>query len=141
MFLTFGVEAVRVFPVTKISRAPIGFLVLFSFIFRFWGEIYSFFSATTGDVFGPENASANYGMGYTAKGAASVFAGFGRATLGLYFGGPFAVLFYISAVLCAIAAICSLSTIYPEAPAQGQNREGSSSGCTFSSLGATLNHQ
>jgi MFS transporter, OFA family, oxalate/formate antiporter len=68
MSLIVGVEAVLVFPVTKIARAPIGFLVLFSFIFQFWGEIYSLFSATTGDVFGHENASANYGLVYTAKG-------------------------------------------------------------------------
>jgi OFA family oxalate/formate antiporter-like MFS transporter len=113
MFLTFGVEAVLVFLVTKIAGAPIAFLVLFSFIFLFWGEIYSLFSATTGDVFGPKNASANYGMVYTAKGAASVFAGFGAATLAAYFGGSFAVPFYISAILCAIAAICSLFVLRP----------------------------
>jgi hypothetical protein len=57
-----------------------------------------------------------------------MFAGFGRATLVVYFGGSFAVPLYISAVQCAIAAICSLSIIYPEAPAQGQNQEGSPSG-------------
>ena len=113
MFLTFGVEAVLVFLVTKIAGAPLAFLVLFSFIFLFWGEIYSLFSATTGDIFGPKNASANYGMVYTAKGAASVFAGFGAAALAAYFGGSFAVPFYISAVLCAIAAICSLFILRP----------------------------
>jgi OFA family oxalate/formate antiporter-like MFS transporter len=113
MFLTFGVEAVLVFLVTKIAGAPITFVVLFSFIFLFWGEIYSLFSATTGDVFGPKNASANYGMVYTAKGAASVFAGFGAATLAAYFGGSFAVPFYISAVLCAIAALLALLVLRP----------------------------
>ena len=113
MFLTFGVEAVLVFLVTKIAGAPIAFVVLFSFIFLFWGEIFSLFSATTGDVFGPKNASANYGMVYTSKGAASVFAGFGAAALAAYFGGSFAVPFYISAVLCGIAAIFSLLVLRP----------------------------
>ena len=113
MFLTFGVEAVLVCLVTKIAGAPIAFLVLFSFIFLFWGEIYSLFSATTGDVFGPKNASANYGMLYTAKGLASVFAGFGAATLAAYFGGSFAVAFYISAALCGIASISSLFVLRP----------------------------
>jgi len=113
MFLTFGVEAVLVFLVTKIAGAPIAFVVLFSFIFLFWGEIYSLFSATTGDVFGPKNALANYGMLYTAKGLASVFAGFGAAALAAYFGGSFAVAFYISAVLCGIAAIFSLFVLRP----------------------------
>ncbi len=113
MFLTFGVEAVLVFLVTRIAGTPVGFLALFSFIFLFWGEIYSLFSATTGDVFGPKNASANYGMVYTAKGLASIFAGFGAAALAAYFGGSFAVAFYISAALCGIAAILSLSALKP----------------------------
>jgi len=113
MFLTFGVEAILVFLVTRIAGAPVAFVLLFSFIFLFWGEIYSLFSATVGDVFGPKNASANYGMLYTAKGLASVFAGFGAAALAAYFGGSFAVPFYISAVLCGIASVCSLFVLRP----------------------------
>ena len=113
MFMTFGVEALLVFLVTKIAGSPVAFVVLFSFVFLFWGEIYSLFSATTGDVFGPKNASANYGMVYTAKGLASVFAGFGAAALAAYLGGSFAVPFYISAVMCAIAALFSLFILKP----------------------------
>jgi OFA family oxalate/formate antiporter-like MFS transporter len=113
MFLTFGVEAVLVFLVTRIAGRPIAFVMLFSFVFLFWGEIYSLFSATTGDVFGPKNASANYGMVYTAKGLASVFAGFGAAALATYLGGSFAVAFYISAVLCALASLFSLFILRP----------------------------
>jgi MFS transporter, OFA family, oxalate/formate antiporter len=113
MFLTFGVEAILVYLVTKIAGTPMAFVALFSFIFLFWGEIYSLFSATTGDIFGPKNASANYGMVYTAKGAASVFAGFGAAAIAAYFGGSFFVPFYISAVLCAIAALFSLLILKP----------------------------
>jgi len=113
MFLTFGAEAVLVFLVTRIAGNPIAFLVLFSLVFLFWGEVFSLFSATTGDVFGSRNASADYGMVYTAKGLASVFAGFGAATLAAYFGGSFAVPFYISAVLCGIAALLSLFVLRP----------------------------
>ncbi len=113
MFLTFGIEAVLVYLVTKIAGAPVAFVVLFSFVFLFWGEIFSLFSASTGDVFGPKNASANYGMVYTAKGLASVFAGYGAAALAAYFGGSFAVPFYISAVLCVIAALFSLFILKP----------------------------
>lgn len=47
-------------------------------------------------------------MVYTAKGAASVFAGFGAAALAGYFGGSFFVPFHISSVLCGIAAVFSL---------------------------------
>jgi len=113
MFLTFGVEAILVFLVTRIAGSPIAFVVLFSFVFLFWGEIYSLFSATSGDVFGPKNASVDYGMLYTAKGLASVFAGFGAAALAAYLGGSFAVAFYVSAVLCGIAATLSLLVLKP----------------------------
>jgi OFA family oxalate/formate antiporter-like MFS transporter len=113
MFLTFGVEAVLVFLVTRIAGSPLAFVVLFSFVFLFWGEIYSLFSATTGDVFGAKNASANYGMVYTAKGLASIFAGFGAAALAAYLGGSFSVAFYISAALCSVAAIFSLFVLRP----------------------------
>ena len=115
MFLTFGVEAVLVFLVTKIAGAPIAFVVLFSFIFLFWGEIYSLFSATTGDIFGPKNASANYGMVYTAKGAASVFAGFGAAAIAAYFGGSFCgAILYFGRPMCdrfALLAVCLAAII------------------------------
>ena len=113
MFLTFGVEAILVFAVTKIAGAPLAFVALFSFIFLFWGEIFSLFSASTGDVFGPKYASANYGMVYTSKGLASVFAGFGAASIAAYFGGSFAVPFYISAALCAVAAILAFAVLKP----------------------------
>jgi len=113
MFVTFAVEAVLVFMVTKIAGSAIAFMVLFTFIALFWGEVFSLFSAATGDVFGSKNASANYGMVYTAKGLASIFAGFGAAALAAYLGGSFAVPFYISAVMVAIAALFSLFILKP----------------------------
>ncbi len=113
MFLTFGIEAILVYLVTKVGGHPVAFVVLFALVFLFWGEVFSLFSATTGDVFGPKYASANYGMVYTSKGLASVFAGFGAAALAAYLGGSFAVPFYVSAVLCAIAAVFSLFILKP----------------------------
>ena len=113
MYLTFGVEAILVWLVTRIAGAPLAFVLLFSFIFLFWGEIFSLFSATVGDVFGARNASADYGMLYTSKGLASIFAGYGAAAIAAYFAGSFSVPFYISAALCAIAAILSLFVLKP----------------------------
>jgi OFA family oxalate/formate antiporter-like MFS transporter len=113
MFVAFGIEALLVFLVTTIGGNPIAFMVLFSLVFLFWGEIYSLFAATTGDVFGPKNASANYGLVYTAKGLASIFAGFGAAAMAAYFAGSFTVPFYISAILCGIAAVVALFVLKP----------------------------
>lgn len=113
MCLTFGAEAILVFLVTKVAGAPVAFVLLFSFIFLFWGEVFSLFSATTGDVFGPKHSSANYGLVYTSKGFAAMFAGVGAAALAGYFGGSFAGAFIISAVLCGIAALLSLFVLRP----------------------------
>jgi OFA family oxalate/formate antiporter-like MFS transporter len=113
MFIAFGIEAVLVFLVTKIAGSPIMFVVLFSLVFLFWGEIFSLFAAATGDIFGAKNASANYGLVYTSKGLSSIFAGFGAAALAAYFAGSFAVPFYISAILCGVAALVALLVLRP----------------------------
>jgi len=113
MFISFGAEAILVYLVTRIAGSPIAFVVLFSLIFLFWGEVYSLFSAATGDVFGPKNATGNYGMMYTAKGLASILAGYGAAALAARFTGSFAVPFYASSVLCVIAALFALFVLKP----------------------------
>ena len=127
MTLAFGIEALLIFMVTKIAGGPLAFVILFSFIFLFWGEIYSLFSATTGDIFGPKNASANYGLLYSAKGMASILAGYGAALVAAYFLGSFIVPFYIAAVFCAASAALAFFALRPlvrsriakEAPAAG----------------------
>ena len=113
MFAVFGIEAILVVSVTRAHGHPIAFLVLFPLIFLFWGEIYSLFSAMTGDIFGPKNASVNYGMLYTSKGAAAYFAGFGAAALAAHFAGSFTAAFYIAAILCAISSILALVVLRP----------------------------
>jgi len=113
MTLAFGVEAVLIFMVTKIAGAPLAFVILFSLVFLFWGEIYSLFSATTGDIFGPKNASVNYGMLYSAKGMASILAGYGAALVAAYFLGSFIVPFYIAAVFCAGSAALAFFALRP----------------------------
>jgi OFA family oxalate/formate antiporter-like MFS transporter len=113
MTLAFGIEALLIFMVTKIAGSPLSFVILFSFVFLFWGEIYSLFSATTGDIFGPKNASANYGMLYTAKGMASILAGYGAAVVAAYFLGSFIVPFYIAAVFCAASAVLAFFALRP----------------------------
>jgi len=113
MTLAFGIEAVLIFMVTKIAGGPLAFVILFSFVFLFWGEIYSLFSATTGDIFGPKNASVNYGMLYSAKGMASILAGYGAALVAAYFLGSFIVPFYIAAAFCAVSAILAFFALRP----------------------------
>jgi MFS transporter, OFA family, oxalate/formate antiporter len=113
MTLAFALEGVLIFLVTRISGNPIFFVLLLPFVFLSWGEIYALFSAITGDIFGPKNASANYGVLYTAKGMASILAGYGAALLAAYFAGSFTVPYYIAAAFDITAAVLAFFALRP----------------------------
>ena len=78
------------------------FVVLTGLAFFAWGEIFSLFPAAIGDLFGPAYATTNYGLQYTAKGLAAVFAGWGAARL-VELGGSWIPIFWV-AVACDLAA-------------------------------------
>jgi OFA family oxalate/formate antiporter-like MFS transporter len=113
MTIAFALEGVLVFLVTMIAGSAVAFVALFSLVFLFWGEVFSLFNASSGDFFGAKNASVNYGMLYTAKGLASILAGFGAALLATWFTGSFTVPFYASALLCLVAAGISFFALKP----------------------------
>ncbi len=113
MTLAFALEGVLIFMVTQITGQPILFVILLPFVFLSWGEIYALFSAITGDIFGPKNASANYGILYTAKGMASIMAGWGAALLAAHFAGSFTVPYYITSAFDAAAAILAFFALRP----------------------------
>jgi OFA family oxalate/formate antiporter-like MFS transporter len=93
--------------------SPILFVVLLPFVFLAWGEIYALFSAITGDVFGSRNASGNYGILYTAKGLASILAGYGAALVAAHYAGSFQVPYYISSAFDITAAFLALFVLRP----------------------------
>jgi OFA family oxalate/formate antiporter-like MFS transporter len=55
-----------------LGRNPYGFIGFAALTFLFWGEIFVIFPAICGDSFGIENAAANNGLLYTAKGTAAL---------------------------------------------------------------------
>ena len=81
MAIAFSLEALGIMALIQFIDHPMLFVVLSGFVFFAWGEIYSLFPAAIGDVFGPDYATTNYGIQYTAKGTASIFAGWGAAWL------------------------------------------------------------
>ena len=113
MAFAFALEGVLIFMMTQIMGSPLAFLILMPFVFLAWGEIYALFSAITGDVFGPKNASGNYGILYTAKGMASILAGWGAATVAAVYAGSFTVPYYIAATFDIVAAILALFVLRP----------------------------
>ena len=113
MAFAFALEGVLIFMMTQIMGNPIAFMILMPFVFLAWGEIYALFSAITGDVFGPKNASGNYGILYTAKGAASIMAGWGAAAVAAAYAGSFSIPYYIAAVFDLTAAALALFVLRP----------------------------
>jgi OFA family oxalate/formate antiporter-like MFS transporter len=102
MALAFAAEALAILALLALVHRPVWFVILTGFTFFAWGEIFSLFPATIGDVFGADYATTNYGIQYTAKGAASIFAGWGAAAL-LELTGSWMPIFW-AAVACDLSA-------------------------------------
>jgi MFS transporter, OFA family, oxalate/formate antiporter len=74
MFIAFGIQAITIFALLQLIHRPIWFITLSGLAFFSWGEIFSLFPSITGDLFGKKWATTNYGVVYTGKGLASIFA-------------------------------------------------------------------
>ena len=75
MGIAFSLQGIFVFLWMNLTANPVAFVLLTGVVFFTWGEIFSLFPATVGDLFGTKYATTNYGILYTAKGVASIFAG------------------------------------------------------------------
>ncbi|HLW49277.1 MAG TPA: oxalate/formate MFS antiporter [bacterium] len=75
MFIAFGLQGFAILWLLSLLKNPVGFVVASGAAFFFWGEMYSLFPATVGDLYGRKYAATNYGLMYTAKGVASIWAG------------------------------------------------------------------
>ncbi len=112
MFVAFAAEGLAIILLLKLAHIPVAFVVLTGLVFFGWGEIYSLFPATSGDLFGPRWATTNYGALYTAKGTASLLVPIGswlKATSGSWV--PIfvvAIVFDFAAALLALFALKSL---------------------------------
>jgi OFA family oxalate/formate antiporter-like MFS transporter len=113
MTVVFLLEAVSIFLVTQITGNPVLFVILFPIVFLGYGQINTLLSATTGDLFGTRNVSANFGMIYTGKGAAAIFSGWGAAVIASMFAGSFAAPYDIAAACDVLAAALAFFALKP----------------------------
>lgn len=107
MFIAFTLEAIAVFALLQLISRPVWFIVLSGLCFFAWGEIFSLFPSITADLFGKKWATTNYGIVYTAKGTAAIFAGFGAAWL-FEKTGSWTKVFYAKIVCDLVAAVLAL---------------------------------
>src|SRR6266542_88387 len=61
MFIAFGLESIAILSLVKFAHNPLLFVILSGLVFFGWGEVYSLFPATCGDLFGKTFATTNYG--------------------------------------------------------------------------------
>jgi OFA family oxalate/formate antiporter-like MFS transporter len=104
MFVAFMLEALAVFGLLHLIHRPIYFIVLSGLCFFAWGEIFSLFPSIIGDLFGRKWATTNYGIAYTAKGVASIFAG-PIAALASAKTGTWVPVFW-AMIACDVCAAC-----------------------------------
>ena len=71
MMIAFTTAAIAITTLITFGHNPIVFVLATAVFFGVFGEIYSLFPATSGDTFGPEFATTNNGLLYTAKGTAA----------------------------------------------------------------------
>jgi OFA family oxalate/formate antiporter-like MFS transporter len=117
MFIAFGLEAVGIWALGAFGHDPVHFVILSGVVFFAWGEIYSLFPSTCTDVYGSRYATTNAGLLYTAKGTASLLVPFANV-LAVASGGWHTV-FFVAAVMNAVAAVIALAVLKPLRAAHG----------------------
>ena len=71
MALAFGLGGVSYWLLGSLGAAPWAFVLFAALIFLTWGEIFSLFPSTCTDTFGPQFATVNLSLLYTAKGTSA----------------------------------------------------------------------
>jgi len=112
IFISFVLEAIAVYALLQLMGHPVWFVALSGLCFFAWGNIFSLFPSITGDLYGNKWATTNYGIVYTAKGAAAAFAGPGAAWL-FAKTGSWAKVFWAMIVCDLIAAFMALLWLKP----------------------------
>lgn len=111
MFVAFGLEGVGILLLISFAHVPVLFVVFSGLVFFAWGEIYSLFPATCGDLFGRKFATTNYGLLYTAKGTASLLVPLGNVLQTAT--GSWMPIFILAIVFDWIGAVLALWVLKP----------------------------
>ena len=111
MFIAFGLEGFAIFLLIRFAHIPVLFVIFSGLTFFGWGEIYSLFPATCGDLFGRKFATTNYGLLYTAKGTASLLVPVGSLIAGST--GNWYPIFILAIAFDWIGALLALFVLKP----------------------------
>ena len=112
IFIAFILEAIAVYALLQLIAYPIWFVVLSGLCFFAWGNIFSLFPSITADLYGSKWATTNYGVVYTAKGLAALFAAPGAAWI-FTKTGSWNKVFWAMIICDLIAAFMALLWLKP----------------------------
>src|SRR5262249_41282032 len=111
MFIAFSLEGTGIILLLLHAHNPVAFVLLSGMVFFAWGEIYSLFPAIGSDLFGQQYATANYGLLYTAKGAAALLVPISAWMVTV--SGSWAGVFMTAASFDIMAALLALCVLKP----------------------------
>jgi len=112
MFAAFMIEGLAIWLWLQTIHRPVMFVLLSSLVFFAWGEIFSLFPSLTADLYGRKWATTNYGIVYTSKGLASIFAA-PVAAYAMLKTGSWVPVFYVMISCDIIAALMALFWLKP----------------------------
>jgi OFA family oxalate/formate antiporter-like MFS transporter len=110
MLIAYLLEGIGILALYYYGRNPVLFVILSGLVFFAWGEIFSLFPATCTDTFGPQYATANAGMLYTAKGTAALLVPISSL---LAEHGGWQLVFWVASILNIVAALTAWFILKP----------------------------
>lgn len=112
MTIAFLLEGLAFLLLAWMGANPVAFVLVMCLVFFAYGEIYSLFPAACADSYGKKFASANSGLLYTAKGAASLIVPISSLiAIDLGYGWP--GVFVTLAVMNVVAGIMAFVILKP----------------------------
>ena len=111
MCVAFLLEGLGIIALATFGSDPWAFIFLSGLVFLAWGEVYSLFSATSGDAFGTKNIGSIYGVLYCAKGIAALLVPIGNVITEAT--GTWSTVLFTVAGMDIGAAVCALLVLKP----------------------------
>ena len=111
MLLFFGIAGIGLLALFSM-KSEAGFVAMIILIAFCSGPLFTLWPAMVGDYFGEQKSGGNYGLVYTAKAVAGLFAGYGFAVYYTDYGVHNSLL--LTGAMMIIAALIGFSIVVPK---------------------------
>ncbi len=111
MAIAFALGAAAYWLLGTVGYSPWAFVFSAALIFFTWGEIFSLFPSTCTDAFGPQYATVNTSLLYTAKGLAAFLVPLANVLRAAT--GSWHIVFVIASIMNAIVVLLALFVLRP----------------------------